>query len=151
ERTDVFAWYTLVGAFATALGALAAGSLTRVLLRAEWTAVRSYQAIVLLYAALGIVLAVLSSRLSADAEAPPRSGTSAPPSRIAGLTGVHQSRGVVAKLSSLFALDAFGGGFVVQSFAAYWFHLRFGVDAGTLGAIFFWANIFAGISALLAS
>ena len=55
------------------------------------------------------------------------------------------------KLSALFALDAFGGGFVVQAFAAYWFHLRFGVDAAALGAIFFWANIFAGLSALLAS
>jgi MFS family permease len=40
---------------------------------------------------------------------------------------------------------------VVQSFAAYWFYLRFGVDPGTLGVIFFWANIFAGISSLLAS
>ncbi len=55
------------------------------------------------------------------------------------------------KLSALFALDSFGGGFVIQSFAAYWFYLRFGLDPGTLGAIFFWANIFAGISALLAA
>ena len=55
------------------------------------------------------------------------------------------------KLSALFALDSFGGGFVVQAFAAYWFHLRFGVDAAALGAIFFWANVFAGLSALLAS
>ena len=39
----------------------------------------------------------------------------------------------------------------MQSFAAYWFYLRFGVDPGTLRVIFFWANIFAGISALLAS
>jgi MFS family permease len=58
---------------------------------------------------------------------------------------------VVVKLASLFALDSFAGGFVVQSFAAYWFYLRFGVDPGTLGVIFFWANIFAGISSLLAS
>ena len=57
----------------------------------------------------------------------------------------------MVKLSALFALDSFGGGFVIQSFAAYWFYLRFGVDPGTLGAIFFWANIFAGLSALLAS
>ena len=55
------------------------------------------------------------------------------------------------RLSGLFAIDAFAGGFVIQSFAAYWFYLRFGVDPGTLGAIFFWANILAGISALLAS
>ena len=70
---------------------------------------------------------------------------------IAGLSGLDRSRAVVMKLSALFALDAFGGGFVVQAFAAYWFYLRFGVDAAALGAIFFWANIFAGLSALLAS
>jgi MFS family permease len=57
----------------------------------------------------------------------------------------------VFHLSALFALDAFGGGFVVQSFAAYWFYLRFGVQPATLGAIFFGANLFAGMSALLAS
>jgi predicted MFS family arabinose efflux permease len=70
---------------------------------------------------------------------------------VAGSFGVARSRHIVLKLSSLFALDSFGGGFVVQSFAAYWFYLRFGVRPGTLGAIFFWANVFAGISALLAS
>src|SRR4029077_19778631 len=77
------------------------------------------------------------------------------PSRPAGLTTLlgigERSRPVVLSLSGLFALDAFGGGFVVQSFAAYWFYLRFGVDPATLGGIFFGANLFAGISALLAS
>jgi sugar phosphate permease len=57
----------------------------------------------------------------------------------------------VVKLSALFALDSFGGGFVIQSFAAYWFYLRFGLDPGSLGAIFFGANVLAGFSALLAS
>jgi predicted MFS family arabinose efflux permease len=73
------------------------------------------------------------------------------PASLKSFLGIGRSRRVVLKLSSLFALDAFAGGFVVQSFAAYWFYLRFGVDPGTLGVIFFWANIFAGISALLAS
>ena len=54
------------------------------------------------------------------------------------------------KLSSLFAPDSFAAGFVVQSFAVYWFYLRFDVSPGTLSVIFFWANIFAGISRLLA-
>jgi hypothetical protein len=40
-------------------------------------------------------------------------------------------------LEVLFALDSFAGGFVVQSFAAYWFYLRFGAEPATLGAIFF--------------
>jgi MFS family permease len=55
------------------------------------------------------------------------------------------------KLSALFALDAFAGGFVIQSMVAYWFHIKFGVDAGVLGGIFFTANILAGVSALLAA
>ena len=67
------------------------------------------------------------------------------------LLGVGHSRSMVLKLSSLFALDSFAGGFVVQSFAAYWFYLRFGVQPVKLGVIFFWANVLAGISALLAS
>ena len=70
---------------------------------------------------------------------------------LAGLSGLEHSRRVVFKLSGLFALDSFGGGFVIQSFAAYWFYLRFGVSPETLGVVFFAANVLAGLSALLAS
>lgn len=49
------------------------------------------------------------------------------------------------------AHDSFGGSFVVQSFAAYWFYLRYGVDPRTLGTLFFAANVLAGLSALVAS
>jgi MFS family permease len=155
-RTEVFAWYTLAGSLATALGALAGGTVTYALQKTAMTPVTSYRAVVILYAALGVMLAFLFARLSAAAEA----STLGESARLTGLRsfgtlfglwGIERSRHVVFKLSSLFALDAFGGGFVVQSFAAYWFYLRFGVNPGTLGAIFFWANIFAGISALLAS
>ena len=55
------------------------------------------------------------------------------------------------KLSALFSLDAFAGGFVVQSLMAYWFHKRFGVQPALLGSIFFAANILAGVSALSAA
>ena len=54
------------------------------------------------------------------------------------------------KLSALIALNAFVGGLIVQSMFALWFHLRFGIDTGVIGSIFFGANILAGISALLA-
>jgi predicted MFS family arabinose efflux permease len=101
-----------------------------------------------LYAALGLVLATLFSRVSPSAEAATASEKKALRPT---LTGLDRSRDVVLKLSALFALDAFGGGFVIQSFAAYWFYLRFGVNPETLGVIFFWANVFAGISALVAS
>jgi MFS family permease len=151
NRTNVFAWYSLAGSIATAFGALAGGTTTRLLQQTTMTPVSTYRAVVILYAAFGLILAALFSRLSSAAEAATLGEKRAVQWTLGGLSGLDQSRNRVMKLSALFALDSFGGGFVVQSFAAYWFYLRFGVDPGTLGAIFFWANIFAGLSALLAS
>ena len=114
--------------------------------KAALTPLESYRVVVILYAALGVLLAFFFNRLSSAAE------VNLPDTRAAMKTflGVGHSRSVVLKLSGLFALDSFGGGFVVQSFAAYWFYLRFGVGPGTIGTIFFGANLFAGVSALLA-
>ncbi|MEO8034922.1 MAG: MFS transporter [Acidobacteriota bacterium] len=150
-RTAVFAWYTLVGSVATALGALTGGTLARVFQQSAMPPVSTYRAIVILYAVLGVVLAALFSRLSGAAEAATLGERRAFSATFAGFSGLERSRAVVIKLSALFALDSFGGGFVIQSFAAYWFYLKFGVNPQTLGAIFFWANIFAGVSALLAA
>ena len=127
------------------------GLITQALQQTSMTPVARYRVVVLLYAALGVLLAFLFTRLSASVEV---NGVHDAPVSAAAITnvfGITRSRNVVLKLSSLFALDSFAGGFVVQSFAAYWFYLRFGVQPAKLGAIFFWANVFAGISALLAS
>jgi MFS family permease len=149
-RTEVFAWYTLAGSLATALGALCGGTLTHALQKAAIVPVVSYRVVVISYAVLGAMLAIAFTFLSPAAEvSAPGEQSAATASK--SFLGLSHSRHVVAKLAALFALDSFGGGFVVQSFAAYWFYLRFGVDPGTLGVIFFWANIFAGISSLLAS
>src|SRR5216684_1562833 len=151
SRTEVFAWYALTGSVATAMGALFGGTVTHALQRSTMTPVGSYRVVVVLYAALGVLLAYSFTRLSPEAEVSLPQEGSALPGTIASFFGIGHSQRVVIKLSSLFALDSFAGGFVVQSLAAYWFYLRFGVNPGTLGVIFFWANIFAGISALLAS
>jgi MFS family permease len=145
-RTGVFAWYNLVGFFATATGALAGGSLAQALQSSGTEPLQSYRVIVMGYAILGALLALLFSRLSSRAEVPP--GQALP----AGARfGLHKSRNVVLRLSALFSVDAFAGGFIVQSILAYWFTLRWGADPGQLGAIFFGANIMSGISALLAA
>src|SRR5262252_7855573 len=68
-RTEVLAWYTLVGSFATALGALAAGISTRALRETAMLPATRYRAIVILYALLGLILATLFSRLSRAVEA----------------------------------------------------------------------------------
>jgi MFS family permease len=149
SRTAVFAWYALAGSLATAAGALAGGAIAQTLQHHGSTPATSYRTVVILYAAIGVLLALLFTRLSRAVEVaiPESTGPEAP----VHLLGVPKSRGIIFKLSALFALDSFAGGFVIQSFAAYWFYLRFGVKPVTLGAIFFWANVFAGISALLAT
>ena len=145
-RTRVFAWYSLSGSAATALGALTGGTVASALHRGGLSFLSGYQTIVYGYAAIGLAMLAVFSRLSSRVEAP-----SKPLSRAKGRLGLHLSGGVVLRLSTLFALDSFGGGFVVQSLVAYWFHLRFGTAPGTLGAIFFAANLLAGLSAILAA
>lgn len=148
KRTGVFAWYNLVGSFATALGALAGGWLVQGLQGQAVAPLMSYRAVVIGYALLGLALAVMFLRLSPIVEAvamtSDKTGTN-------GWLGLQRSQGIVLKLSALFALDSFGGAFVVQSMMAYWFYLRYGVEPAVLGSIFFAANLLAGISALSAA
>ncbi|MBZ5586952.1 MAG: MFS transporter [Acidobacteriia bacterium] len=146
ERTNVFAWYGLAGSFATAAGSLAGGGLSQAVQDAGATPLASYRAVVVGYAAAGIALAVLFSRLSRAVET-----TTVQAAGIGGRFGLHRSRGVVFRLAGLFSLDAFAGGFVVQAIVAYWFHLRFGAQPALLGGIFFGANLLAGCSALAAA
>ena len=145
RRTHIFAWYNLVGSFATALGALVGGLMSQHLQAAGFTPLASYRVVLIGYALGGVVLALLFLCLSPAVE------TEIRPVTTYRTLGLHRSRNIVIKLSALFALDAFAGGFIVQSMLAYWFHIKFGADPGLLGRIFFGANILAGISALLAA
>ncbi len=145
-RTHVFAWFNLTGSFATAAGALVGGGVAGALIAGGRAPIDAYRVVIVLYAFLGVVLAYLFWQVSARVEV-----AQPPDVSIAGRLGLHRSRGIVARLSALFALDAFGGGLVVQSLVAYWFHLRFGADVAVLGGVFFVANLLAGISALAAS
>jgi MFS family permease len=144
KRTQVLAWYNLAGSFATAIGALSGGWLAQALQNNGWTEFASYRTVLTGYAVGGILLLLLFLNLSQAIEVASRASVE---KRVLGL---HRSQKVVFKLSALFAMDAFAGGLIVQSMIAYWFHVRFGVDAGVLGSIFFGANILAGISSLLA-
>lgn len=146
QRIGIFAWYNLTGSVATALGSLVAGFTVQQLQSQGVSILNSYKAVLFGYAvvgvALGLIFLVLSRAIEIVADQPK------PPHL---LLGLHRSRGVVFQLSALFALDAFAGGFVLQSVVAYWFHVRFGTNEAVLGMIFCGANILAGISALTAS
>jgi hypothetical protein len=151
QLTQVFAWYHLTGSLATAAGALACGVSIQALQEQSLSPLQSFRVVLLAYAGAGVLLAVLFTRLTAAAEAgtPMPTPAAAPKSR--SRLGLHQSLGIVLKLSGLFALDAFAGGFVLQSVMVYWFYIRFHANPATLGGIFFGANLLAGISALAAA
>jgi MFS family permease len=147
RRTQVFAWYQLAGSLATALGSLIGGGLAQELQIGGATPLMSYRIIILAYAVLGLVLTGIFAILSSTIEPT----LSEEIKTQANVLGLGKSSKIVVKLSALFSLDAFAGGLVVQSIVAYWFHVHYGVNPATLGAIFFGANIFAGISALSAA
>jgi MFS family permease len=147
RRTHAFAWYNLAGSFATAVGALAGGWLVHGMQARGATELEAFRVVLAGYALGGLILASLFLSLSREVEVgvPPPVKT---PSRSLGL---YRSKPIIIKLSALFSLDAFAGGLIVQSMIAYWFHIRFGIDAGIIGSIFFGANLLAGISALTAA
>ena len=148
RRTAVFAWYNLVGSFATATGALVGGGTVWLLKYLNWSPLDCFRVVIFIYAAIGLTLILLFLLVSPAVEI---AKTDAKPS-VPLLLGLHKSKRVVFKLSALFSLDAFAGGFVLQGFVAYWFIIKFPhqVNEATLGGIFFGANILAGISALAA-
>jgi predicted MFS family arabinose efflux permease len=146
-RTSVFARYQLVGAGATAFGALAAGAAAQLAIGQGASAADAYRLVIAAYAVVGILLALLFTRVSPRVEVPPSEVTD---EAIRTRLGLHRSQGVVLRLSALFALDAFAGGFVILSFVSFWFQSRFGVDPVVLGWLLFGANLLAALSALAA-
>ena len=140
NRTAVFSAYNLVGSFAGALGALAVSLPSFFSL----TAIAGYRFLIWGYVASAILLALLFTLLSPQVEAKKKTESTT------GNLGLQKSRGIVAKLAGLFALDAFSGAFIVQSIVAYWFYLRYKTDLNALGGIFFGTNLLAALSFLAA-
>lgn len=147
ERTAVFAWYNLAGSVAAALGTLLAGFAWRYYLRFGKEGADVYRPLVYAYAGIGLLLALAFLWLTPAAEAPQATANR----ETAAWLGLHRSRSIVLRLSALFALDAFGGGFILQSILVAWFYLRFQADPEVLGGIFFTANMLAAGSALIAA
>ena len=135
ERTSMFARYSLVGALASALGALFAGT-PELLATAGIGLVPAIQMLFVLYAALGFAGALFYTRIP---RRPPAGATA--PSSVLG-----PSRAIVLRLAALFSLDAFAGGFVVQSLLALWLLERFELSLVAAGAFFFWTGLLSAFS-----
>ena len=146
RRTTAFAWYQVAGALSAAVGSLLAGAATQMLVDRGLPPVDADRAVIVAYVLVGLAIAVLAFGLSQSVEP-----TAPADPSIRRRLGLHRSQRNVAALAALFALDAFGGGFVIQSLVALWLSIRWGVEPVLLGAIFFGANLFAGLSGLVAA
>src|SRR3989441_1188822 len=141
HRTQAFAWYIVLQDIGHALGGLLAG--TPALLRRLGAAeVESFRLSVGLYALLQLASAVLYLALSRRVE--PEEGL--PPALVS-----PETRRVLWRIASLFALDSLAGGFLTTALLSFFFYERFGVSEGVLGPLFFGARVFNALSHLVAA
>jgi MFS family permease len=134
DRTRMFARYSLIGALAAAAGSLAA-AVPELLGQIGMMRMTALKAMFLLYAALGVAGGFMYRSL-------PKGTFEGKEKRRA----LGQSRRIVYKLAALFSIDAFAGGFVVQSLLALWLFNRFGLSLAVAGVFFFWSGLFSAIS-----
>ncbi|MDL2398908.1 MFS transporter [Rhizobium mayense] len=135
QRTSMFARYNLVGALAGAVGALAAAT-PDVMTRLGLEQLTAIKLMFVLYAAVGVLGGLVYVRI------PPRPASP----ELQKSTPLGPSRAIVIKLAALFSLDAFAGGFVVQSLLALWLFERFDLSLSQAGVFFFWTGVLSAFS-----
>ena len=138
RRTSVFAFYNILQGAGAGLGALIAGTPNLLRRGAGLTELGALRLTMGAYGALMLVTALLYTALTAQVETPP--------AQPAALRISAHSRGLLFRLSALFALDSLGGGFLTQALIAFFFARRFGVGVGTIGLLFFSASIANAVS-----
>ena len=146
KRTSIFSIYNMVGTFAMSGGVLLSG-LPHIL--SQQFGLGQIPAIKVLFLAYAVcALGALAIYLVLS----PKIETTSKNKDASSLRSITpQSRSVIKKMSSLFAIDSFAGGFVIQSIVSFWFYTKFGADLSTLSYIFTIAGILTAVSYLLAS
>jgi MFS family permease len=135
DRTRMFARYSLIGSIASAIGALAAAT-PDFLQQIGVGQIAALKAMFVLYALVGLMGGLIYRRIPAQ----PRS------LKIEGTAALGPSRTIVYKLAALFSLDAFAGGFVVQSLLALWLFQRFELSLSAPSLFLFWSGMLAALS-----
>jgi MFS family permease len=140
KRTAVFARYSLVGSLAAAFGALVAAAPSVVASSTGISGIAALQSMFVLYALLAGLSALVYRELPRALESETRQ-PQAP---------LEKSKKNVYTLAALFSLDAFGGGFVVQSMVALWLYQRFSLSLAVTSTVFFWTGVLTAFSYLVA-
>ncbi len=139
HRTLAFSWYNLVGYASSSVGALIAG-----LPQYFGSGPNAYRPLFAAYLASGLVGSLLYAKLSKNIEVQPKAGYAKRPILS------EKSKPIVQKLSALFAIDSFGGGFIGTSILSYYFYERFALQLTSLGLIFSATQIVTAMSFLAA-
>src|ERR1700722_8619243 len=142
DLTSMFALYNVAGALAGALGALASGIPAILAARHGWALASALRSGFVAYSIIALIAFAVYRNLSPAVEAVRGPGKSAP---------LAKSRSIVLRLSALFSLDAFGGGFVVQSLLALWLFRRFNMSIQVAGTFFFLVGLLGSMSQLVSS
>ena len=158
KRNTVFAIYNMAGTFAMAAGVLLSG--LPAVLQQELqhfgivlNQIGSIKLLFVLYGVLGIVLIgiylLLSQKTEIQDNQEKQNDESPQLTKVSSLT--PESRNIVMRLSGLFAVDSFAGGFVIQSIVSFWFFTRFGADLATLSYIFSISGVLTAFSFMAAA
>ncbi|WP_268542037.1 MFS transporter [Candidatus Nitrosotenuis cloacae] len=147
KRNTVFGFYNMAGTLSMSGGVLLAGLPQILQSQLFFAPLESFRVLFALYMAAGIVSAAIYYFLSRDIE-------SKSPGSKRGAFGNSlspQSKKIVTKLSALFSLDSFAGGFVIQSIVSFWFFTKFGVSLADLAVVFSAAGVLTAVSFLAAT
>ena len=146
KMNTLFALYNMLGTFAMSGGILLSGLPS--LLQEQYSALSNVESIKILfglYSTVGLVVMIIYIMVSGEIE------IKSSIKRTVKQTLSPKSKRIVGKLSGLFAIDSFAGGFVIQSVLSLWFFTRFGADLTTLSYIFSAAGILTAFSYIAAA
>ncbi len=149
KRHSIYAVYNTVGQFAGSAGILFSASPVLFQSLFHVGTIESYKPMFAIYSVIAVIMSVcyllISSKMELQAVVSSNGGAIKQVSRMS-----HHSRMIIAKFSSLLAVDALAGGFVIQTIMAYWFHQKFSVPLEYISLVFFVTGVFASFSLLAA-
>jgi MFS family permease len=143
RRTWGLSWYNVLLDSGAAIGALGAALPVALSLWTHSDLVAAYRYIFFGYAALQVVIASLYLLLPAEGQVSHRKESASQEPVVS-----PQNRKIVHRIAALFAMDAFGGGFLTDALVAYWFFHRFGIAEQKLGILFFAVHVLNALSHL---
>jgi MFS family permease len=146
KRNTIFALYNMAGTFAMSAGILFSALPHMVQQHFEISQAESIRPLFIFYSLLGIAVMAIYFQLSGKAELQPEKKSRRRAQKLS-----PQSTNIVRKLSALFAIDSFAGGFVIQSLVSFWFFTKFGVEINVLSYIFSVAGVLTAFSFIAAS